>query len=151
MGDAADDLKLGLLTDAAFAGDHETMRSASGVVLVLYGPHSFFPLCGQSKKQTAVSHSIVEAELVSCDLGLRTMGLPALTLWEVLLGRPPKLDLYQGTQATMRILQTGKAPTLRHIKRTHQVSIAWLHERIGDPQIELHGCITDVMAADIFT
>ena len=35
--------------------------------LALYGYHSFFPLAGQSKKQTAVSHSTVETEIVAAD------------------------------------------------------------------------------------
>ena len=43
--------------------DKETLRSTSGVFLAVYGPYSFFPLAAQSKKQTAVSHSTVEAEI----------------------------------------------------------------------------------------
>ncbi len=82
-----------------------------------------WPLCGQSKKQTAVSHSTVEAELVACNHGLRSEGLPALLWWEPILGRKTSHVLYQDTQATMRILQTGKAPTLTHIRRVHQQSV----------------------------
>ncbi len=96
---------------------------ATGVFLALTGTHSFWPLCGQSKRQTAVSHSTVEAELVACYHGLRSEGLPALLLWEPILGRKTSLVLYQVNQATMRIIQTGKAPTLRHIRRVHQVSM----------------------------
>ncbi len=45
----------------------------------------------------------------------------------------------------------GAAPTLRHIKRTHSVSISWLNERVLGPDITLHDCISEVMAAYIFT
>ena len=133
IGDTPDELELGLFSDADFAGDRADMRSTSGVFLALYGPHSFFPLSGQSKKQTAVSHSTVEAEIVAADHAVRMSGLPALPLWERLLDRPLSLEVYQDNQATARIMSTGRAPTLRHIKRTHSVSIAWLNERVIGP------------------
>ena len=79
----------GRFTDADFAGDHTDTRSTSGKLLVQIGPHAFFPLSAQSMKQTAGSYGAVEAELVSCDHGLRMSGLPALTLWEKLLERKP--------------------------------------------------------------
>ena len=37
------------------------------------------------KKQTAVSHSSTESEIISLDTGLRLDGLPALELWDLLL------------------------------------------------------------------
>ena len=55
-----------------------TMRSTSGVFLTLYGPHTFYPLDAQSKTQTAVSHSTVEAELVAADHAIRTSGASSL-------------------------------------------------------------------------
>ena len=151
IGDTADELELGLFSDADFAGDKATLRSTSGVFLALYGAHSFFPLSAQSKKQTAVSHSTVEAEIVAADHAIRVSGLPALPLWERIFDRKLVLDVYQDNQATGRIMSTGRAPTLRHIKRTHSVSVAWLHERVSGPDIQLRDCISDVMAADIFT
>ena len=128
IGDDFSELKLGLFTDSDFAGDRSDMKSTSGVFLALYGLHSFFPLGSVSKKQTCVSHSSVEAELVSCDFGVRAVGIPALDLWQTILGDEITMELYQDNQATARIITTGKAPTLRHIGRVHQVSIAWLHE-----------------------
>ena len=70
-----------------------------------------FPLSGQSKKQTSVSRSTVEAELVSCNHGVRVRGLLGLTLWEKLTERKLQLTLFQDNQATMRMLETGRAPT----------------------------------------
>ncbi len=81
IGDTTDNLQLGLFSDADFAGDRADMRSTSGVFLAPYGPRSFFPLAAQSNKQTAVSHSTVEAEIVAADHALSTSGLPALPLW----------------------------------------------------------------------
>ena len=37
------------------------------------------------KKQTAVSHSSTESEIVSLDTGLRLDGLPALALWDLIV------------------------------------------------------------------
>ena len=37
------------------------------------------------KKQTAVSHSSTESEIISLDTGLRLDGLPALELWDLLV------------------------------------------------------------------
>ncbi len=70
-------------------------------------------------KQTAVSHSTVEAEIAAADHAIRTSGLPALHLWERLL----QIDLFQDNQATARIMSTGRAPTLRDIKMTHSRSV----------------------------
>jgi hypothetical protein len=98
-------------TDADFAGDRSDARSTLGTLLVLFGPHTCLsPLSGKSKKQTAVSHRMVNAKLASCDHGLRASGLPALTLWEILFERKPTLTLYHDNPATMRILDTSKAP-----------------------------------------
>ena len=37
------------------------------------------------KKQTAVSHSSTESEILSLDTGLRLDGLPALELWDLIV------------------------------------------------------------------
>ena len=37
------------------------------------------------KKQTAVSHSSTESEIISLDTGLRLDGLPALDLWDLIV------------------------------------------------------------------
>ena len=37
------------------------------------------------KKQTSVSHSSTEAEIISFDAGLRMDGIPALTLWDLVI------------------------------------------------------------------
>ena len=46
-------------------------------------------------------------------------------------------------------MSTGRAPALRHCKRTHCVSIAWLHERFLGYDMVLNECVSNVMAADI--
>ena len=41
-----------------------------------------FPLAAVSKKQTCVSHSSTESEIVAAEFTVRTEGLQALTFWE---------------------------------------------------------------------
>ena len=37
------------------------------------------------KKQTSVSHSSTESEIISLDTGLRLDGIPALELWDLIV------------------------------------------------------------------
>ena len=37
------------------------------------------------KKQTSVSHSSTESEIISLDAGLRVDGLPALDVWDIVI------------------------------------------------------------------
>ena len=63
-------------------GDLEDSKSTSGGSLCLFGSHTFVPISWMCKKQTAVSHSSTESEIISLDTGLRLDGLPALELWD---------------------------------------------------------------------
>ena len=49
------------------------------------GSHTFVPISWICKKQTAVSHSSAESEIISLDTGLRLDGLLALELWDLIL------------------------------------------------------------------
>ena len=128
VGDDASQLALGLFADADFAGDKQDMKSTSGVFMTLTGPSTACPLNGISKKQTGVSHSTPEAEIVAADLAVRTEGFPALQLWETLLGRPIDLHFHEDNKAAIQIITTGKNPTIRHMGRTHEVDLAWPHQ-----------------------
>ena len=73
---------LGLSQDADFADDDdlEDSKSTSGGVLCYFGSGTFVPVTWMCKKQTAVSHSSTESEILSLDAGLRMDGLLALDL-----------------------------------------------------------------------
>ena len=68
-----------------FAGDLEDSKSTSGGTLCVFGSHTFVPISWMCKKQTAVSHSSTESEIISLDTGLRLDGLPALELWDLIV------------------------------------------------------------------
>ena len=52
---------------------------------MLGGTKNFAVLSWMCKKQTAISHSSAEAEVISLDAGLRMEGIPALLLWDQVL------------------------------------------------------------------
>ena len=70
--------------DADHAGEHDS-KSTSGCFQALVGPNTYFPLTAYSKKQTSISISSTESEVVCANLALRTVGLPSSALWSVLL------------------------------------------------------------------
>ena len=65
--------------------DLEGSKSTSGRTLCIFGSHTFVPISWMCKKQTAVSHSSTESEIISLDTGLRLDGLPALELWDLIV------------------------------------------------------------------
>ena len=75
----------GLFQDSDFAGDLEDSKSTSGGTLCVLGSHTFVPISWMCKKQTAVSHSSTESEIISLDTGLRLDGLSALELWDLIV------------------------------------------------------------------
>ena len=85
MGNTAKQCRLGLFQDCDFAGDFEDSKSTSRGTLCIFGSHTFVPISWMCKKQTAVSHSSTESEIISLDIGLRLDGLLALELWDVIV------------------------------------------------------------------
>ena len=84
MGKTAKQCRLGLFQDSDFAGDLEDSKSTSGGHCE-FGNHTFVPISWIFKKQTSVSHSSTESEIMSLDTGLRLDGLLALELWDLIV------------------------------------------------------------------
>ena len=85
VGNTAKQCRLELFQDSDFLGDPEDSKSTSGGTLCIFGSHTFVPISWMCKKQTAVSHSSTESEIISLDTGLRLDGLPALELWDLIV------------------------------------------------------------------
>ena len=85
VGNTAQHCRLGLFQDSDFAGDLEDSKSTSGGVLCIFGSRTFVPLSWMCKKQSSVSHSSTESEIISLDAGLRMDGLLALDLWDIVI------------------------------------------------------------------
>ena len=85
VGYTAKQCRLGPFQDSDFAGDLEDSKSTSGGTLFVFGSHTVVPKSWMCKKQTAVSHSSTESEIISLDTGLRLDGLLALELWDLIV------------------------------------------------------------------
>ena len=85
VGNTAKQCWLGLFQDSDFAGDLEDSKSTSGGTLCIFGSPALVPTSWMWKKQTAVSDSSTESEIISLDTGLRMDGLPALELWDLIV------------------------------------------------------------------
>ena len=116
MGNTAKQCRLGLFQDSDFAGDLEDSKSTSGGTLCILGSHTFVPVSWMCKKQTAVSHSSTESEIISLDTGLRLEGLPALELWDLIVsvlgnvsrvsdrsGQPDNIDVKRNQKSQGKI------------------------------------------------
>ena len=151
VGDKREDLELVLYCDADLAGDRNDAKSTSGIFMCLVGPTSFVPLVGVSKKQTSVSKSTPEAEIVAIDHGLAKHALPALSLWESILGKQMTIALMEDNSAACRIVITGRNPSMRHMSRTQRIDIAWLNERYADKTFRFVECPSEYQAGDLMT
>ena len=151
VGDDLSQLTIDIYADADFAGCEESLRSTSGAHMVIQGRHTRFPVAGASKRQGCVSHSTPEAEIIAADFALRTMGVPVVDLWRIISGQEPKVIFHDDNQPMIAVIRSGKNPTMRHIERSHGISITWMHEMFLSSYIILIYEITSKMAADIHT
>ena len=108
VGDNAEDCHPVLFSDADFAGDIIQAKSTSGLYLAIVGPNTFAPVTASCKKQTCVSHSSTESEIVAAEQGIRCEGLQVLAFWELvteLLGS--KADQKAEMQKQEKIAKPG--------------------------------------------
>ena len=85
MGNTAKQCRLGLFQDSDFARDLEDSKSTSGGTLCAFESHTSVPISWMCEKQTSVSHSSRESEIISLDEGLRLDGIPSLDLWDLIV------------------------------------------------------------------
>ena len=172
VGNTAKQCRLGLFQDSDFSEDLEDSKSTSGGTLCIFGSHTVVPISWMCKKQTSVSHSSTESEIISSDAGLRLDGIPALDLWDLIVlvfghttqnhdrkGRPvvcpqtnhgrkqsrrviidlDNVDLvpsnvqfshqeallyvFDDNEAVIKMIIKGRRPTMRHVSRTHRVTL----------------------------
>ena len=118
---------------------------------MLLGPNTYYSATGQSKGQGSQSHSTPEADIVAAEHALRTVGLPALELWDKLLGRQAVLDFYEDNEPAILAMRTGYSSVMRHTSRTHGVDLRWLASMFKRDDLRLYYEWSVLRAADIFT
>ena len=151
VGNPIDEWMIDIYTDADFAGCLMTHKSTTGSVLKIAGRYTSFVAAAVSKKQTSVSNSTNEAEIVASDYGVRMEGFPALTFWEIPMKRTPLLRHMVDSSSVMRVIQVGRSSSLRHCGRTHKVAWALLHEQHKCKHFMLLHCPGWRQCADIST
>eukprot|EP00959_Pyramimonas_sp_CCMP1952_P069367 1447521-Pyramimonas_sp.AAC.1 len=82
-----EDVLLKQYSDADLASDIRTHRSTCASYQAIWGPCARAGQSMGSQRQTCVSHSTHEADIVAADLALRKKLLSALPLWEIPLRR----------------------------------------------------------------
>eukprot|EP00959_Pyramimonas_sp_CCMP1952_P344988 7225084-Pyramimonas_sp.AAC.1 len=102
VGDSMEDVSLKQYSDADLASDIRTHRGTSSSDQAIWGPHTRAGQSMGSQRQTCVSHSTLEAEIVVADLALRKELLAALLLWEILLGRKIRCLFLEDNQAACK-------------------------------------------------
>ena len=140
VGNTAKQCRLGLFQDSDFAGDLEDSKSTSGGTLCGFGSHTFVPISWMCKKQTSVSHSSTETEIISLDAGLRFDGIPALDSWDLIVsvlgntvqtperpGRPVVNDKKQRSQGMTNVLNSiDCVPS--NVQFSHQEALLYVIE-----------------------
>ena len=89
--------------------------------------------------------------MVSMDYALRHYGIPSLSLWDVVLRRQAVMKIHEDNQAMIRVMETGRNPTMKYLHRTHRVSVAWLHEIYESEQVEVEYELSSKMRAGMYT
>ena len=96
-GNTVQHCRLGSFQDSDFAGDLEDSKSTSAGILCNFGSRTLVTVSWMCKKQTSVSHSSTESEIISLDAGLRMDELLALDLWDVMMEVFRLSNQYQNT------------------------------------------------------
>ena len=84
------------------------------------------------------------------DTSLRLLTLPVLSIVEELFP-DTKVRVFGDNQSMLTVLKKGKNPTMRHVSRTHRVSIAWLHEQYHRNKFGFVYVRSEDMSADMLT
>ena len=151
VGDVLKDWHLNMYVDSDFASDTKSMKSTSGLCLKIESEQTCFFLSWVSNKQTAVSLSSTEAEIVAACSGMSKFGIPTLNCFEYIKGSRIQLYMMEDNQASQRIMEVGRSDKMSYLKRTHKVDLRWLHERIIAKDFKIIYINTNYQCADPMT
>ena len=143
-----------MYADADLAGCSETQRSTTGLHLAMSAEYTICAVSALSKRQGCLSSCTPEAEFVAGSQGYLKMLAPAMDFMDQVYPHPYISFFREDNQAMMRVVETGRNPTMRYLDRVHRVSVANIHERLGNKHtkdnVEVVYTKTDSMCADIY-
>ena len=134
MDSTAKQCRLGLFQDSDFARDLEDSKSTSGGTLCIFGSHTFVPTSWMCKKQTAVSHSSTESDIISLDIGLKLDGLLALELCVLIVsvfGSVSQISDRTGRLVNVDLKRNHKShidPVLSNVQSSRQEALLYVFE-----------------------
>ena len=125
VGNTAKQCRLGLFQDSDFAGYLEDSQFTSGGTSCVFGSHTFVPISWMCSKQTSVSHSSSESEIISLDAGLRLDGILALDLWDLVIEKfhfsQNQTDKTEDVRESRRHLSANTQPNMqKYSNHAHQ-------------------------------
>ena len=123
IGDKITECKLWLFCDANWAGERD-IKSTSGCALFLVGPNTYYPLNAFSKKQTSVTTSSTESEVVAANHGIGRKTRPPAELpkgTDAVVARiDPELDeIRYGERLDVHLSDKFKVQVLEDNQATH--------------------------------
>ena len=101
----------------------KTQKSTSGESLCIFGSRTIVPISWMCKKQTSVSHSSTESDIILLDAGLRKDGLFALDLCDVVIevlhsSNNRKSSTQEAAGNSLHMLDKGGAGNRLHMPNT---------------------------------
>ncbi|KID83900.1 polyprotein [Metarhizium guizhouense ARSEF 977] len=133
-------------SDASFADNTEDRKSSQGYVLRLYGG----PIAWKASKQTTVTTSSTEAELLAASEAAKEMIAAGrlLNSLEVKLNEPLQLEIDNRQTIRLLVEESAKLTTqLRHV----DIYQHWLRQEVQNSRIEVRWVESKDMMADGMT
>jgi hypothetical protein len=84
------------------------------------------------------------------DMTIRMLVLPLLSLVDDAFGKA-RAWICGDNKAMLRVMETGRNPTMRHLTRTHRICVAWLHEQHKREDFHFDYVKSHRMVADMYT
>lgn len=137
-------------TDADHAACTTDRKSVSGWILLLKQDSNTYALDWLSKKQTAVSLSSGEAELIAMTSGIKAI-LRAQAIITPILGYTPQSTLFSDSQCAITVATAGVSASLGHLGKTHGISLGWIRDTILAANITIAKISSYNNTADMFT
>ena len=154
-----DTASLHMHVDSDLCGDFLSTKSTNGAWLYVKGAEEGAEIAVDwgCNKETFTSSNTQESETAALAVRTKMMALPMQSLFERVLCRAVNLFVHEDNDATCKALAKGYGPSLRHLNRTHRVSLGVMHDLItqkplaGQSRFELLKECTKLMKANVFT